>query len=286
MQRRHVLAGFGLAAAACAAPAWVRAQSARADGYRFSPVNQYGLQLTATYWNPLIEHVSAVSGVKLTLKIGRTSADTTSYVLAQEVDFAFTNHLFSPERERMGWKVLGRRDAPPVQGQLAVLDESPVHKLAQLADAEVGFPGPEAFVSYKVPYAHLLAEKVPVRVVFGGNMDSALTQLVNGKVAAVGGNSQLIEGFAKRESRRLRVLWSSEAFHELALMCSPRVPAADVDAVRRAFIGMAADAKGRAVLESASKAVALAKASGFVRASDSDYDNYRRFYASAPAQLR
>ena len=82
------------------------------------------------------------------------------------------------------------------------------------------------------------------------------------------------------------MLWSSEAFHELALMCSPRVPAADVDAVRRAFIGMAADAKGRAVLESASKAVALAKASGFVRASDSDYDNYRRFYASAPAQLR
>lgn len=46
--------------------------------YQFSPVNQYGIQLTAAYWNPIIQYVSERSGVKLELKIGRTSADTTS----------------------------------------------------------------------------------------------------------------------------------------------------------------------------------------------------------------
>lgn len=72
---------------------------AQADspGYRFSPVNQYGINLTASYWNPIISYVSEKSGVRLNLKIGRTSADTTAYVLAQEVEFVFTNHLFSPE---------------------------------------------------------------------------------------------------------------------------------------------------------------------------------------------
>lgn len=220
------------------------------------------------------------------LKIGRTSADTTGYVLAQEVDFAFTNHLFSPDRERMGWKVLARRDAPPVHGQLVVPEASPIRTLAQLKDLEVAFPGPEAFVAYKVPYAHLLALGVPVKVVFGGNMDSALTQLVSGKVAAVGGNSQLIEGFARREGRAMRVLWSSEPYHDLALISSPRVKPAEAEAVRRAFIGMATDPAGRRVLEQASKAVQIGNVTGFVSAGDHDYDSYRRFYATAPSTLR
>lgn len=283
MDRRKVAAA--LAAGGVAWPWRLRAQPP-AEGYRFSPVNQYGLQLTASYWNPIIEYAAAVSGVPMQLKIGRTSADTTGYVLAQEVDFAFTNHLFSPERERMGWKVLARRDAPPVRGQIVVTEASPVRTLAQLKDQEVAFPGPEAFVAYKVPYAHLLAQGVPVKVVFGGNMDSALTQLVSGRVAAVGGNSQLIDGYARREGRALRVLWSSEPHHDLALMASPRVKPAEADAVRRAFIGMLADPAGRRVLEQASKAVQIGAVTGFIAAGDHDYDSYRRFYAAAPAALR
>lgn len=273
--------------ALCAGPtAAALAQTAKRTHYEFSPVNQYGLQLTASYWNPIISYVSKVSGVDLELKIGRTSADTTSYVLAQEVDFAFTNHLFSPSRMRMGWSVLARRDSPPVRSQIAVLDDSPIHELTQLKDKEVGFPGPEAFLAYKVSYAQLISRDIPVRVVFGGNMDSALTQLVTGKVAAVGGNSQLLTGYAAREGRRLRILWSSEPYFDLALMASPRVPAAQAVAVRDAFIGMFAQPEGRAVLQNASNAVGISRGTGFVSADDRDYANYVRFYETAPQQLR
>ena len=65
--------------------------------YNFSPVNQYDINLTAAYWNPIIAYVSEKSGIKLNLKIGRTSADTTSYVLAKEVEFVlgvFVMHDF------------------------------------------------------------------------------------------------------------------------------------------------------------------------------------------------
>ena len=51
---------------------------APAGGYQFSPVNQYGINVTAAYWNPIINYVSEKSGVKMQLKIGRTSADTTA----------------------------------------------------------------------------------------------------------------------------------------------------------------------------------------------------------------
>lgn len=47
-QRRHLL---GLAAAGLAAP-FAPVQAQDSGGYRFSPVNQYGISLTAAYWNP------------------------------------------------------------------------------------------------------------------------------------------------------------------------------------------------------------------------------------------
>ena len=254
--------------------------------YRFSPVNQYDINLTAAYWNPIIQYVSEVSGVKLILKIGRTSADTTAYVLAQEVEFVFTNHLFSPERDQLGWKVFGRRQMLPVQGEIVVPADSPITNLAQLKGLEVAFPGPEAFIAYKVPYAHLLSKGVDVKVVFGGNQNGALAQLFSGKVKAVGGNSNLIDGYASRENKKFRVLWRSEPFNDLALMASGKVPEKDVKAITNAFLNMHKDPRGREILHQASLKVGLTAEAYFIPASGSDYEAYRRFYQTAPAALR
>lgn len=262
------------------------ARAADAPTYNFSPVNQYNLQVSASFWNPIIRYVSQKSGVRLNLKLGRTSADTTSYVLAREVDFAFTNHLFSPERARMGWTVFGRRNAPPVQAQIVVPADSPVRSLDQLAGAPVAFPGPEALVAYKVTYAQLLRKNIPVDVVFAGNMDAAFAQMFAGKVRAAGANSQLVQNYQGRERKAFRVLWSSAPFNDLALMASPRVPAAQVAAVAAAFFGMDKDPEGRRVLAAAGELVHAAVPLSFVAASDADYASYRAFYASAPLSVR
>lgn len=264
-----------------AMPAW-----AADTAYRFSPVNQYDLQLTAAYWNPIIQYVSDKSGVKLNLKVGRTSADTTAYVLAQEVEFVFTNHLFSPEREKLGWKVFGRRQLPPVHSQIVVPDDSPITDLAQLRGEAVAFPGPEALVAYKFAYAQLLAQKVDVQVVFGGNQNGALAQLQAGKVKAVGGNSQLIDGYAKREGKKFRVLWQSGPLYDLALMASNKVPDKDLRAVATAFYGMHKDPQGQEVLRAASQQVGLTVDAYFIPSDGSEYAAYRRFYQTAPEHLR
>lgn len=264
-------------------PAWGQPAN---GGYRFSPVNQFDINLTAAYWNPIIQYVTDKSGVKLSLKIGRTSADTTAYVLTQEVEFVFSNHLFSPEREQLGWKVFGRRQMPAIQGQIVVPADSPITELAQLKGEEVAFPGPEAFIAYKVPYAELLNRGIDIKVVFGGNQNGALAQLFAGKVKAVGGNSQLIEGYAKRENRKFRVLWSSDPFHDLALMVSGKVPEKDAQAVARAFLNMHNDPKGRDILHQTSQKVGLPIDAYFIPASAADYDSYRKFYQTAPPSLR
>jgi phosphonate transport system substrate-binding protein len=254
--------------------------------YRFSPVNQYGINVTAAYWNPIIAYVSERSGIELELKIGRTSADTTAYVLAQEVEFVFTNHLFSPEREKLGWKVFGRRQTPPVYSQIVVPADSPVTDVSQLQGKDVAFAGPEAVIIYKMPHAQLLSNNIAIKPVFAGNNDAALVQLFNNKVAAAGSNSQLTEGYAKREGKSFRVLWQSGPLHDLALMAASKVPEKDVRAVAKAFNEMHQDPRGRDILASAAKLVAQPGDPAFVPSDGSEYGAYRNFYRDAPASLR
>ena len=270
---------------ALVAPTSALAQGAAGE-YRFSPVNQYGIKLAADYWNPIIAYVSDKSGVKMSLKLGRTSADTTAYVLAHEVEFIFSNHLFSPERERLGWKVFGRRNTPPSRSQLIVPADSSITDLSQLEGKAVSFPGPEALIGYKIPYAAILAKGIEVQVVFGGNQDSALVQLFSGKVQATGGNAQLLAGYAKREGKSFRVLWSSDPVQDLALMASSRVPEKDLKAVARAFFGMDKNPKGRNILHYASLEVGLSADASFVPSDGREYVTERRFYQTAPPQLR
>jgi phosphonate transport system substrate-binding protein len=276
-----ITAGLALSLAALAP-----ARAADEPGYRFSPVNQYGINITAAYWNPIIAWVSERSGVPLQLKIGRTSADTTAYVLAQEVEFIFSNHMFSPEREQLGWKIFGRRLTPPVRSQIIVAADSPITDLAQLQGQEVAFPGPEATVAYKFPYAQLLNRNIAAKPVFAGNMDAALAQLFNRKVAAAGVNSQLAEGYARREGKAYRTLWQSGPLHDLALMAAAKVPDKDVKAVARAFIAMHQDPRGREILEKASQQVGLTAEAYFIASDGAEYSAYREFFRTAPPALR
>lgn len=254
--------------------------------YNFSPVNQHSLQLSAAYWNPILDYVSAKSGVKLQLKLGRTSAETTAGVLAGEADFAFTNHLFSPERAKLGWTVFGRRNVPAIAGQIIVPVESSIRTLGDLAGKDVAFPGPEALVAYKLTYAQLLAQKVDVKPVFAGNLDAAFSQLLSGRAVAMGTNSQMVTEYSAREGRTFRVLWTSPRLNDLALMASPRVPKPQVQAVARAFLGMHQDPVGKQVLEQAAQVIQAKDPISFVAATDADYAAYRDFYRVAPASLR
>lgn len=183
--------------------------TAAVTGYQFAPVAQHSLQLTAAYWNPILEYVSTQSGVRLNLWLARTSAETTAAVIAGEADFVFSNHLFNPERANLGWKVFARRQTPKVSGQIIVPENSSVRSLADLAGKEVAFPGPEALVAYKVTYAQLLEKQVPAIPVFAGNLDGAFSLMLSGRAAAMGSNSQMVVEYAARENRKFRVLWSS-----------------------------------------------------------------------------
>jgi phosphonate transport system substrate-binding protein len=253
-------------------------QAAPSDPYAFGVLNQRSLQATAAYWNPILNYVSVRSGVPLELHIGRTANETTDRVVAGKLDFAFTNHLFTPKRDQLGWRVLARQDTPGIRGQVVVLDQSPVNTLQALADKPVAFANPYAFVGYYVPMEALLRAGVKVVPVFAGNQEAAMGQLMSGEVAAAGVNHQMMADFAARRGLKYRILSESEPYFDLAVMASPRVSAADSEKVRLAFVNMARDPEGQRVLQDAAQSLGLLQVRGFVAADDRDYNNYRHFF--------
>jgi phosphonate transport system substrate-binding protein len=253
-------------------------QAAPTVPYAFGVLNQRSLQATAAYWNPILNYVSARSGVPLELHIGRTANETTDRVVAGQLDFAYTNHLFTPKRDQLGWRVLARQDSQGIRGQVVVLDRSPIKTLQELAGKPVAFANPYAFVGYYVPMDRLLRAGVTVSPLFSGNQEAAMGQLMSGQVAAAGVNHQVMADFAQRRGFKYRVLAESEPYFDLAVMASPRVSAADGEKVRQAFVSMTHDPEGLRVLQLAAQSLGLPKARGFVAADDQDYSNYRRFF--------
>lgn len=244
----------------------------------FYVLHQRSIALTAQYWNPILTHVSRRSGVPLELKLARTAAEGNAMAEAGKFDFLYTNHFFTPERDRLGFKVIARPAGPGIRSQIVVPVDSPIQSLQDLQGKEVGFVSPDGFTGYWLPMDALLRAKVNVKVVFTGNQEASSAQLRVNKIAAAGVNSTVMARYGRRESFEYRALWTSEVYQDLCIMASPKVPADKVAAVKKALIDMVKDAEGRQVLQAGADLLKMNGELGFVAASNREYDNYRRFY--------
>ncbi len=244
----------------------------------FYVLHQRTVSLTAQYWNPILTHVSKVSGVPVELKLAKTAQQGNANAEAGKYDFQYTNHFFTPERDRLGWKVIARPAGPGIRSQIVVPQDSPIKALQDLQGKEVGFVSPDGFTGYWLPYDALLRANVNINVVFTGNQEASFAQLRVNKLAAAGVNSTVMARYGRRESFRYRAIWTSEPYGDLCIMANPKTPAHKVAAVKAALIGMADDAEGRRVLQAGADLLKMNGELGFVAADDQEYDNYRKFY--------
>ena len=269
-----------LAAVIVAAAAGLQAPGAMAQqkAYTFNVLNQRSIALTAQYWNPILTHVSKKSGVPLELKLAKTAQEGNAIAEKHGYDFLYTNHFFTAERDRLGYKVIARPAGNGIRSEIVVPQDSPIQTLQDLGGKDVAFVSPDAFAGYWLPMDALLKSKVRINVVFTGNQEASSAQLRVNKVAAAGVNSSVMERYARRESFQYRALWTSETYQDLCIMASPKIPADKVAAVRAAFINMIKDPEGKQVLEAGADLLKSTDERGFVAAENKDYDNYRKFY--------
>ena len=246
--------------------------------YAFNVLNQRSVALTSQYWNPILMYVSKKSGVPLELKLAKTTKEANSLAEQGQYHFLYTNHFFTPERDRLGFRVIARPAGPGIRGQIVVPHDSPIKSISELNGKEVAFASPDAFASYWVPMDALLKNRVNVKVNFTNNQEAGLAQLKVGTVAAAAVNDTVIQRYARREGFEYRLLWNSELYNDLCIMASSKVPPAKVQAVREALVGMMSDPEGRKVIEAGAELLKIKDNLGFIAADNKDYDNYRAFY--------
>ena len=246
--------------------------------YAFNVLNQRSIALTAQYWNPILTYVTAKSGVPLELKLAKTAKEGNAAAEKGAYDFLYTNHFFTPERDKLGYRVIARPAGPGIKSQIVVPADSPVKTLSDLEGKDVAFVSPDGFTGYWLSYDALLAAKVKVNVVFTGNQEASSAQLKVNKVAAAGVNSTIMARYGRREGFEYRAVWTSELFQDLCIMANPKVSVDKSTAVANALIGMLKDPAGRKILEDGAELLKSAGELGFVVAENRDYDNYRAFY--------
>jgi phosphonate transport system substrate-binding protein len=258
------LAGIALAATA----------QTGAAPLNFGVLNQQSPVKTAERWNPILTYLGYLTGARWQLRMGPTVADTNAMMARGEFDLAFTNHNFQPRYDGV-YTVIARWGGAPIHGVIAVRADSPARSLADLRGRRIAFPSREAFVAYAVPVTALREAGVrDYEPVFAGNQDGALAQLKAGAVEAAAVNSRFMESFAAQQGVGLRTLFMSEAYADLAVIVHPRLPKAQVDAIRAALVGMKNDPRGAEILKAADSP-------GFEPAAERDYDNVRKAYRIA-----
>lgn len=236
----------------------------------FGVLNQQSPIKTAERWNPILAHITAVTGLSLQMKMGPTVPDTNAMMARGDFDLVFTNHNFRPEYDGV-YRVIAKWSAEPIQGVIAVAADSPAASLKDLEGKRIAFPSEYAFIAYAVPLAELKHRGIKFTQVLAGNQDGALAQLKAQQVDAVAVNSRFLTKYAEAMKLSYRMLYVSENYPDLAVIAHPRLPKAQVEAVREALIWMKDDPKGAAVLEAV-------RAPGFVAASESEYASTRRAY--------
>jgi phosphonate transport system substrate-binding protein len=251
-----------------------------ADAATFGVISQRSPTLTAQYWNPILRYVAETSKIPLALKLARTGPEHAAMIARGEPEFIYSNHNFSPENDKVGYRVIARPARAAISGQIVVPADSPIKALSELQGRDVVFPSRAAFVGYYVPMDALQRQGLEINPLFAGNQEGAIGQLKAGRATAAAVNSQILRDFAHREGFAYRVLWTSEPYQNIPISVHPRVAAQKAHAVGEAFARMAGDPEGARILGASAELIKESPPLGFVRANDADYENIRRFHRS------
>jgi phosphonate transport system substrate-binding protein len=246
--------------------------------YPFGVLNQHSVSLTAEYWNPILRYVSQKSGVSLKLKISASANQTTDLANRNALAFVYSNHFFTPARQKLGFHVFARANDAGIRGVIAVREDSLVRDLEQLRDRRIAFPNPYAFVGYHLPMDALTARDIRVSPVFSANQEAAISLLRHVRIDAIGANESILESYARRSGLRYRVIWRSAPYPDLALMAHGSLAPGLIARVQQAFVNMKRDPEGRKILLEASRRIGERSHPGFITASDADYAGYLEFF--------
>lgn len=203
-------------------------------------------------WQPVLDRVSAATGLRFELVFHERIPDFEKAFLEGQQDIVFLNPYHAVmARRAQGYEPL-LRDQTPLTGILVVRKDSGIRSLADLAGKEIAYPAPNAFGASLYMRALLAAQPGlvthPVYVETHGNV---YRRVALGDFVAGGGVNQTLADMPAGLRDLLRVLYETPPAASHPLCAHPRVPPDVRLRLRDAIIALRGDASGRLLLSAA-----------------------------------
>lgn len=262
-------------------PASVFAQQPR---YSVGVANfQAGLSMAAQL-NPILEWVGARAGVTLEMKTGLNFDETQQQLVRGRYDFFIGYPAFQPAlRSRFGYRVIAKLQGS-TSAAIVVQADSPYQKLADIQGQELVMARRGVFLSNVLPSAVLAKQNIQVVPRHMSNQTSLVTEFKLKRIMIAAVNWTVFSTLMQNMSEQYRVLWRSNEVLNYPLLVQDAVPVAVAERVRQAFIDMANDEAGRAILAQVNQRSGI-KWLGWDKASDVNYalaiESYRQLAPQA-----
>jgi len=218
--------------------------------YKFGVVPQFEPRKLSAIWSPILTELQKRTGFQLEMVGSARIPEFESEFEEGRYDFAYMNPYHSLVAMRLQrYEPLVRDGGQQLFGILVVAKDGPIKSVADLNGKTVAFPAPNALGASLLMRADLdRLHKVRISPLWAQTHTSAYLNVVLGKAEAAGGVMATFSQQPEAVRNKLRILYETRRMPTHPVMAHPRVPAADREKLRQAFLDMSATPEGAALL--------------------------------------
>lgn len=228
----------------------ISAAPSTATTYKFGVVPQFEPRELANIWVPILEELHERTGLDFEMVGSANIPDFEIGFEHGEFDFAYMNPYHSMVAARkQSYVPIVRDGGRELFGVLVVREDSPITKVEELAGTKIAFPAPNALGASLLMRADLDSiHHISFRPIYAQTHSSSYLNVVLGVASAGGGVMATLNRQDPEVKESLRVLYETRRMPPHPVMVHPRVKAADMQAVQKAFLEMGQTEEGAALL--------------------------------------
>lgn len=235
----------------------------------FAIVPQQSASKLAKLWGPIMEEISAKSGIKIKFTTAKNIPIFEKRLAAGEYDLAYMNpYHYVVFHKTMGYQALAKARDKRIKGIMVVAKDSPIQSLADLDNMTLAFPAPAAFAATILTQADLNKNDAKFIPKYVSSHDSVYRTVAKGIYPSGGGVLRTFNNVDPSIKAQLRVLFTTKGYTPHAIAIHPRIGTEQAKKIQQALISMEQSESGRALLNSI-------KIKGFESANNADWDDIR-----------
>lgn len=242
-------------------------------------VPQQSASELARVWIPVLGALSERAGLSLRFATAPDIPAFEKRLAAGAYDVAYMNpYHYSVFAQKPGYVAFAKEKGRRLRGLVVVRKDSMIKDMKELAGQQIAFPAPAAFATTVLVRAEFERMGVPITPVFVKSHESVYLNVAQRQIEAGGGIVRTLQTMDAPVRDELRVLWQTKDYTPHAFAAHPRVPAADLQALRAAMLTADSDPRMRSVLEGIGF-------KGFDAAQDAEWNDVRALGISTLAAL-